>query len=121
MKSSLPPAPLRSIALLGAMLLLAAPLGGCSPEALSGGPPLSGQALADQQTRTACRQRADEVFNQQNRGDIFRPGSQVNTPYSASYLPGVQDRGLADRYAHEKMVNDCIRNAGTGQTVSPTK
>jgi hypothetical protein len=78
-------------------------------------PPLSGQAQADAQTRAACRQRAEEAYNQQNRGAIFSPPSSVNTPYSSNYVPASSDdRGLSDLFAHERLVSDCVRNTGTG-------
>ena len=37
----------------------------------------------------------------------------ANSPYSANYTPGVVDRGLPQRYGHENMVRDCVRNTGT--------
>jgi hypothetical protein len=92
--------------LLCAALTLAACTGG------GGGG--TGETHADAATQAACRQRADEIYNQQNRGDIYRPPSQVNTPFSADYTPGISDRGLSDLYAHEKLVSDCVRNTGTG-------
>ena len=32
---------------------------------------------------------------------------------SANYAPGAVDRGLSQRYGHENMVRDCVRNTGT--------
>jgi hypothetical protein len=78
------------------------------------GPPTSGQARADAQTRAACRQRADQAYEQTNRGDIYSPPSPVNTPYSANYVPDSNERGLSDLFAHDQMINDCVRNTGTG-------
>jgi hypothetical protein len=89
-------------------LLGAVALSGC--EAL----PLGGQAQADAQTRVACQQQAEEVYDQQNRGEIYSPQSPVNTPYSANYVPDSSDRGLSDLFVHERLVNDCVRNTGTG-------
>lgn len=102
--------PVRLIACLGLFILAGCDQGG----AFGGGPPPTGQALADAQTRAACRQRAEEAYRQQNRAQIYSPPPQVNTPYSANYLPDQSDRGLADLYSHDKMVSDCIRNTGTG-------
>lgn len=76
--------------------------------------PLSGQAQADAQTRAACRARADEVYNQQNRAEIYSPPPQVNTPYSGNYVEGLSDRGLSQLFIHDKIVSDCVRNTGTG-------
>jgi hypothetical protein len=72
------------------------------------------QTRADAETQAACRQRAEQAYEQQNRAEIFSPPSQVNTPYSANYVPGVSDRGLSDLFAHDRMVSDCVRNTGTG-------
>jgi hypothetical protein len=89
--------------------------------ALSGcGAPQGGQAQADAATRAACQQRANQAYDQQNRGEIYSPPVNVNTPYSAGYSPGQPDRGLSDLFAHDRMVNDCIRNTGTGTERSPT-
>jgi hypothetical protein len=90
-------------------------LSGCSSP-----PPLTGQAQADAATRAACRQRAEAAFAQQNRGDIYSSGSQVNSPFSANFLPDKTDRGLSQLFAHDRMVNDCVRNTGTGAERSPS-
>ena len=91
------------IALMGVLALA-----GCA------GPSPSGQAHGDAATLAACRQRAEETYNQQNRGDIYRPQAQVNTPYSADYAPSTSGRGLAELFAHDRLINDCVRNTGTG-------
>lgn len=77
-------------------------------------PPPSGQAQADAATRAACQNRAEEAYNQQNRGEIYSPQSQVNTPSSGNYVPDVTNRGLSDLFVHDRMVSDCVRNTGTG-------
>ena len=84
-------------------------LSGCGDQ-----PPLTGQAQADAETRAACRQRAEAVYDQQNRGQIYSPLPSVNSPFSANYLPDQPDRGLSQLYAHDKLVSDCVRNNGTG-------
>ena len=90
------------------------PIAACSAGGSFGGPPPTGQALADAQTRAACRQRAEQMDSQRNRAEIYSPPPQVNTPFSANYLPDQPDRGLSQLYAHDKLVSDCIRNTGTG-------
>jgi hypothetical protein len=92
-------------------VLLAGAVGlfGCDERA-----PLTGQAQADAETVAACRNHAEAVYNQQNRGAIYSPGTQVNTPYSANYLPDRTDSGLSQLFVHDKLVNDCVRNSGTG-------
>lgn len=79
------------------------------------GPPQSGQAQADAETRAACQARASEAYNQTNRAEIYSPPPTVNTPYSANYVPAMSDRGLSDLFVHDRMVNDCVRNTGTGE------
>jgi hypothetical protein len=83
-------------------------------------PPTGGQALADQQTRVACQKRAEQAYDQQNRGAIYSPSSPVNTPYSANYFPESSEGGLSSLFAHEQMVSDCVRNTGTGAERSPS-
>ena len=80
--------------------------------------PVSGQAHADAAARIACEQRAEQAYEQQNRGDIYRPASQVNTPYSANYGPSQTDRGLSDLFVHDRMVSNCIRNTGAGTEIN---
>jgi hypothetical protein len=82
-------------------------------------PPPSGQGQADAQVRAACQQRAEQAYEQQNRGQIYSPPATVNTPYSANYVPSVSDRGLSDLFAHDRMVSDCVRNTGTGTERTP--
>lgn len=91
-------------------------LAGCADQ-----PPLTGQAQADAETQAACRQRAEEVYNQQNRAQIYSPSPSVNTPYSANYLPNQTDRGLSQLFVHDKMVSECVRNNGTGAERSQTR
>jgi hypothetical protein len=91
----------------------AAFLAGCAQ------PPLTGQAAADAQTRAACRQRADQAWEVQNRAQIFAPSSTVNSPYSTNYLPGDTNKGLSELFAHDRMVSDCVRNTGTGTDRTP--
>jgi hypothetical protein len=80
--------------------------------------PVTGQAEADAQTRAACRQRAEQIYETQNRGAIYGAPMQVNTPQSGNYTPVVTDRGLADLFANNRLIDDCIRNTGTGAEVS---
>lgn len=96
--------------------VLALPLlAGCAGDA----PPLTGEALAHEQTVSACRQRADQAYDITHRGDIYAAESGVNTPFSANYQPGVPDRGLSARFQHDEMVQDCIRNTGADSSRTP--
>lgn len=92
-------------ALLGCLLL-----GACT----FGSPPLTGQERANQETVSACRQRAEQVYDIQHRPDIYRPPPAINTPSSGAFSPvGMTDRRLSDLYARDQLVSDCVRNTGT--------
>jgi hypothetical protein len=99
--------------ILGAPIGLFVLIGAVALSACSGAPQ-TGQAQADAETRAACQARAEQVYNQQNRGEIYSAPATVNTPYSANYVPAMSDRGLADLFVHDRMVSDCIRNTGSG-------
>ena len=95
---------------LGRSLLACLVLAGCS----YGTPRPSAQSRADAATVAACRQRADQVYEQQNRAAIYSPPAAVNVPSSGTYAPGgAADRGLADLYQRDTLINDCVRNIGT--------
>jgi hypothetical protein len=97
------------IAMLTGTLLGATALSACD-----GGGPQTSQAQADTQTAAACRQRANEIYDRQNRGDIYAPNSSANSPFSANYNPDNPSRGLSQLYAHDTLVSNCVRNTGTG-------
>ena len=97
-----------------ALILLTFVLIRCAPP-----PPPTGQARADAATLAACREHADAVYDRNNRDTIYTISSR-DTPYSANYTPGVTDRGLAQRFDHENMVRDCVRNTGTETDRAPT-
>jgi hypothetical protein len=84
--------------------------------ACTAGPEPSGgtSSRADAATQAACRQRAEQIYEQQHRGEIYSPQSGINTPFSANYAPGATDRGLSDQFARDRMIRDCVRNTGTG-------
>lgn len=85
------------------LMLLA--IGGC---AFGRVPP----SHTDRATEAACRSYASQVYDRNNRGDIYRI-DQTGLPNSSSYQIGSQNNVLANRYANEKLVDDCIRNTGT--------
>jgi hypothetical protein len=66
---------------------------------------------------TACRQRADAVFSQQNRAAIFN--DRMDDPRSGGYVSGITTRGLSDRFAWDQQVSDCVRNQGSADTAGP--
>jgi len=102
-----------------ALLLTAVALGGCDGQLPA---PLRSQAQADASTVAACRERANQIYDQQNRGAIYSPQPQANTPFSANWTPDVPNRGLSAQFGFDRSVNDCIRNTGTGTDRNvPTK
>ena len=98
-------------ALLAPLLLVMA---GCQPP-----PAPSSQTRADAATLAACRERADEVYNRQNRGTIYTITNR-DAPFSGSYIPAPVDSGLSQRYSHENRIRDCVRNTGTETSRAPT-
>jgi hypothetical protein len=96
------------------LLLSVLALAQCTPP-----PPPTGQAKADAATLTACREHADQVYNRNNRDAIYTISNR-DTPFSANTSSGITDRGLAQRYANENLVRDCVRNTGTETDRSPT-
>jgi hypothetical protein len=82
-------------------------LGACSPP-----PAPVGQARADRQTLDACRQRADEVYERQNRGAIYTSTDNRDTPFSGSYVSGITTRGLSAEYGRGNLIADCVRSSG---------
>ncbi len=97
------------------LALLAAPvlaLAACQapPPRVSGGGGGAASGQADPATIAYCRQQAEDVYNAQNRGARLQL-STSDSPFSSSPAPVSATRGLADRYAMDAMIGDCIRNA----------
>ncbi|MDE2515027.1 MAG: hypothetical protein KGL12_03275 [Rhodospirillales bacterium] len=76
---------------------------------------------AQRQTVAACRERADQVYEAQNRGAIYLPHPSSDTPFSSNYAIGGSDSGLIARHADDQMVTDCVRNTGTQPMGDGTK
>jgi hypothetical protein len=98
-------------AAVGAALAAAGLLGACGSDQRT--PPRDLAAL------DACRQRADEVFQKQNRGDVYRSDvfatSGRDAPYATNTLPGLTTRGLSGEYERENMVDDCLNATTTAR------
>ncbi|MBN9561342.1 MAG: hypothetical protein J0H14_11530 [Alphaproteobacteria bacterium] len=88
-------------------------LGACSPA-----PAPSAQTRANQATVAACRQRADEVFQRQNRAALFTQDNR-DSPGSGSYVSGITTRGLSERFGWDRQVADCVRNQGAAEETAP--
>ncbi len=57
------------------------------------------------------------MYDRNNRDTIYTISGR-DSPFSANYT-GVINRGLAQRFDHENMVRDCVRNTGTETDRSP--
>jgi hypothetical protein len=75
------------------------------------------RAGATPKAMAACRQRADEVFDRQNRAEVYRSdmyaGGERDSPFAAGGMSGNPGAGLPARYERETMVDDCL-NATAG-------
>jgi hypothetical protein len=102
---------------LMAMLALSAcsagPMGSSESSAVgpSGDP---GQSRTDLAAQAACRQRANEMYEQRDRSRIYGANSTANTPYSANSSVGVPSQGLSGQFAYDETIAECERNTGTG-------
>jgi hypothetical protein len=70
----------------------------------------------------ACRHRADQVYDQQNRGAVYRTdsyaGSVRDAPFGGAGPAGNPSSGLSDRYARDTMVDDCLNGMANGADVT---
>ncbi len=78
-------------------------------------PPLS---PGDRATLESCRADADRIYNAQNRAQLSERSS-LDSPFSGAAQPGTPSDGLADRYSHERSVDDCVHHGSAEPTVSP--
>jgi|GEM_PF-5611656 len=92
-------------------------LGACTQPL--GGTALSSETRSDAATRDACRRRANEIYDRQNRATIFAPNSGLNSPSSGAYVAGQTDRGLSAQFAQEQLIRECVRNASGAAEASP--
>ncbi len=83
------------------VLLLVPGLGACTPKP----PPLS---VTDEATLTDCRAHAEQVYERNNRGRIYSIGDN-GAPNSSIGLMGNPTQGLSDVYAHDRMIERCVR------------
>jgi len=97
------------------VLLLSACQSAAPPPSASAG--MSGrQGRVDAERAAFCRQRAEEIYMTQNRGDLYRMDNR-DAPFSGGFVSGMTNRGLPDRFAQDRMIADCIRN--TGERMNP--
>lgn len=72
--------------------------------ACSAGPQHSSGA---QEALAGCRAEADRVYDTQNRYQLSERDS-LDTPNSGSGTAENPASGLADKYGHDRMVDDCL-------------
>ncbi len=107
----------QGLSVLGLLCALAAlALAGCTEPPASSA---SSETRSDAATLDACRRRANEIYDRQNRASIFAANSGLNSPSSGAYVSGQTDRGLSARFAQEQLIRECVRNAGGSAEVSP--
>ena len=85
--------------------------GGSSSAVGPSGPVLEGRT--DLATQQACRQRANEMYEQRNRADLYAANQSANTPFSGNSYVGVPSRGLSGQFEFDRTVADCERSAGS--------
>lgn len=61
----------------------------------------------------ACRARADEVYEKQNRVELSLR-DQRDIPFASQGLSGITSQGLGARFGRDQMVADCLNNVGGG-------
>ena len=87
------------------IVALAAGLAGCGPQRSHG----------EQAQYDACRARAEQVYTEQNRGDVYQQdafaGGGRDTPFAGSSLYAASNDALGGRFAREQMIDRCVRGA----------
>ena len=69
--------------------------------------------MTERDTVEACRQQANTAFNLQNRDEIYRD-YEPYSPQSSIGLSQNPTRALSDSFSQQRMIQNCIRNTGTG-------
>lgn len=91
-------------------------LAGCSAPQGAGGTASPAQAAA-------CRQRADEVYERQNRADVYRSdtyaGGTRDAMFSSTGSPAAAMAGLPGRFARDRMLAECLRGAAGNVASTP--
>lgn len=69
-------------------------------------------------TLAACRERADQVYAQQNRVELSRRDER-DTPFAATYNSGVTTRGLSAQFDRGQRIAECTGGLASGAGGSP--
>lgn len=83
-----------------------------------GGPPPSQAGKAELAAVSACRDRADQVFERQNREQVYNTDTYRSitrdAPFTTNGLVGVTSAGLSQQYHRDNLVQNCLRESGAG-------
>lgn len=113
-----PPSAARLTCATAALLAL---IGCTAPQASPPADPVAGPgggATSDAARTAACRQRAEEIFRQQNRASMSR-SDPASSPFSGG-MPIQNNDVLADRFQLQKMIDECVRSSsGPAAPASP--
>lgn len=100
---------------LPALLLGLGLLAGCAA------PPAGPRPSAAQ--AAACRERADQVYERQNRADLFRSdtyaGGTRDAMFSGTGSPGASIGQLSARFARDRMLDNCLRGVAGNVASTP--
>ena len=103
--------PLALGALIGATLLA-----GCAR------PPGAASSASPAQA-AACRQRADEVYERQNRADVYRSDTYASGTRDAMFSsygsPAASIATLSGRFARDRMLDECLRGVAGNVASTP--
>ncbi len=78
-------------------------------------PPLSSE---DREALDSCNADVNRTWNVQHRDDLSIR-SDRDAPYSGNTPPGLPSDGLADQYAHNAMISDCLHGHVTEPLTTP--
>ncbi len=85
--------------------------------------PASPRNHADAAALAACRQRADQIYERQNRADVYRSDtyetSERDSPFTGAGLNGITSDGLGGRYQHDQFESDCLTSSGSTAPQTP--
>ena len=73
----------------------------------------------DREARQDCDAEADRVFAARNRYQLSERSS-ADSPYSGNSLPPNPSSGLADQYAQDRLVDNCLARGGPVSPGTPT-
>jgi hypothetical protein len=99
-----------------AAILVGGLLAGCAA-------PQGAATTATPAQAAACRQRADEVYERQNRADVYRSDTYASgtrdAMFSSTGSPAAAVAGLPGRFARDRMLAECLRGVAGNVASTP--